>query len=275
MWSQNREMRERVVQAYRHFVMSRNTRDNLPRVPHECSNECEWFEYERVFICRESGFVHVCTAEFCDRYVVGVSERPCVLTGVLYPLDFVEEFSDHCIKQVDGTSRGSTGVITSSSSRAVTDNTFLNVLWDLCRIQHGVACQQTEIEQYLGGHHLAVFVSQVCRRLWCLINETAYFKENTARYQPDYHGMVVLYIMRNTGLAFDDGQPLVVVPLIESLQKALPNLKHISDNKQWKCGRFTPADKIFHACVGQIPNSILITYQRWLQDSAGRCGLRL
>jgi len=170
--------------------------------------------------------------------VVGRSERSCMWTGFLYPLELVEEYTDHCIKQLDGTSRG--GVM-SGVTHDVTENTFLSVLRDLYRIQHG----KQDMEQQLGGYRMAVFVSRICQRLW-------------------YHGVVVIYIMRDTGLSFDEGQPLLLAPLLKPLRDALPNLKSISKSNRWRCARFTPADKIFRACVAQLTSSVLCAYHQWL-----------
>lgn len=189
--------------------------------------------------------------------VVGRSERSCMWTGFLYPLELVEEYTDHCIKQLDGTSRG--GVM-SGVTHDVTENTFLSVLRDLYRIQHG----KQDMEQQLGGYRMAVFVSRICQRLWYLISDTPYFRENTTKYQADYHGVVVIYIMRDTGLSFDEGQPLLLAPLLKPLRDALPNLKSISKSNRWRCARFTPADKIFRACVAQLTSSVLCAYHQWL-----------
>jgi len=266
MWSEHAEMREKVAEAYRHFAI-RSTFVQGKRRFHECSNECHWFQLGRVFICRENGFVHVCTTEFCDRFVIGRSERCCSWTGLLYPLELVEEYTDHCVKQLDGTSRGPTGVVSVPATPNVTENTFLSVLWDLCRIQHE---KQEEVEQRLGGPQVATFVSRICLHLWYLIKDTAYYRENTTKYQADYHGVVVIYIMRDTGLSFEEGQPVLLAPFLKTLRNALPNLKSISKSNRWRCARFTPADKIFRACVAQLTDPVLSTYHSWLMCLANQ-----
>jgi len=266
MWSEHPETREKVAEAYRYFVFHHHETPAKKRRFHECSSECGWFQRDRIFICQESGFVHVCTHEFCDRLVVGSSERCCTWTGILYPLELVEEYTDHCIEQIDGTSRGPTGIVsTLPTAHDVTENTFLSVLWDLCRIQHD---QQEEVEHQLGGRRVALFVSRICQHLWYLIRDTDYYRENITKYQADYHGVVVIYIMRDTGLSFEEGQPLLLAPLVKTLRHALPNLKAISKSNRWRCARFTPADKIFRACVAQLSPSVLSNYHKWLHRLA-------
>lgn len=62
---------------------------------HECTSDCHFFNYKpMLYICKQSGFIHICSSKLCNRLLTNHDNRVCELTCFAYPLDTMEhEFS--------------------------------------------------------------------------------------------------------------------------------------------------------------------------------------
>ncbi len=252
------------------FILFHCQRPPIPNRPHpaECSNECDWFQYQRVFICRSTGFLHVCTEDACDRYVIARDGRPCRLTGIVYPLDYVMYSGDNPVSVLSkGTGTTTVPKELSAGSHA---NAYRTILFKLMSVKNGTPGKWNDVqmEQQLQGKNTVEFITHVCDQLWHMIQPTGYCKRKTMRYRADYHGLVVLYTMWH---GFELDRPkCVIVPFVPLMRSVLPSMKAINQTEEWKCALYTPADKFFHACLEELSEDTLLKFDRWLKTLSER-----
>ncbi len=271
-WSLTPELQTLAHQAF--ILFHQQPPVPMPAVSysHECTSECPWFEFQRFFICRISGSIHFCTEDTCDRYVINREGRPCVLTGIIYPLQLTEE--NDRLKGGGGSS--SVAQPPSSSPASVSQvNNFRQILFTLMSVKNGTPGKYNEavLERQLFGKHVAHMAARVCDHLWQTLCRTRYYQQNAMKYKVDYHGLVVLYQMLD-GFEIDESQPaqcLLIVPRIPVMRQVLPQLKCINQTEQWRCALYTPADKFFHACLQELSTETLRNIDVWMRQLLQRC----
>jgi hypothetical protein len=291
-WSLSEDLRELAHQAFIQFhnqpasLAPCTYGPDLHANHHECTNECPWFEYHRVFICRISGSIHLCTEETCDRYVINREGRPCALTGIIYPLQLNEdnEFMNSAKRIKVSPSSSSSSALSLLQPASSHVNTFRQILFTLMSVKNGTPGKWDEVllEKQLSSKDVAHAAAYICDHLWQLLYRTAYYQQNAMKYKVDYHGLVVLYQMLD-GFEINDDEDaaahigsspsscLVIVPRIAVMRQVLPPLKCINQTDQWRCALYTPADKFFHACLQEVSNESLRNLDMWMKHLLQRC----
>jgi hypothetical protein len=251
-----------------------------PRVIHECSSGCSLFQYEDVFICKQSGNFHICTSETCPHLVVPCEKaqgRTCTLTGVVYHLDeFVLGKDTDCYDFCRLTPLTKAQFVTPSPSPSPSPSPPLPLLLPPPPDHHPAKrsvhqrkllprkiVKDEALKQRADAHNVQVeifgtdwehidFVTTLCLDLWQKISTTSQFLVDKNRYTFRYHVLVILLHMTSGFVTTHKRVPLI--PSFEPVRKRvhLLEMKRLRKEKNWVPRRYTNTGKIFRACVQEL-----------------------
>jgi hypothetical protein len=87
--AQQYEVRLEKLAAFQKLLKTHRLSQRAPRFSsHRCSNRCELWNHGKVWICMDSGDVHVCSESLCDSLDVLRDARVCRITALAYSLEY-------------------------------------------------------------------------------------------------------------------------------------------------------------------------------------------
>ncbi len=299
----------RLLHALRAFALRVGQRPLVARqlrkgVRHVCSGACRMWEEPApasgpasyVYICAESGHVHLCTRLLCRFTADVVSQdedglcvqRVCRLTHVVYPAEFEVESvltrvshvpepeSEHQrlghaavhrlthetnVEAEDLRQRPASAVVTKPVAQkrkapAVSHGTDNQAVAKRLEVVTGPLQQLLSVLPPELATRLYRPVCAQVERVWHLLQSATNFDAQSGKMRPQLLAVVITYFMRE-GLAVPvDGRDVMVIQCHPDLRR-LPDMRH---NGVVSMARCTVAQKAFLRCLNALPKATLLQW---------------